>query len=43
MNEINIQDVSFVEIETLDSAAELTAESVCACGCGMCICIVLDE
>ena len=37
--EIDVQDTSFVEIEALDDAAELSAEAICACGCGMGFCI----
>jgi len=36
--EFDVQDTGFVEIDTLDDAAELAAQSVCACGCSMCIC-----
>lgn len=37
--EVNVDDTSFVEIESLvDDTAQLAAEAVCPCGCGMCIC-----
>lgn len=41
MEERNVQDISFVEIETLVDA-ELSAEAVCPCGCGMCIVIEFE-
>ncbi len=36
--EVDVQDTNFVEIDTLDDAAELAARADCACGCAMCIC-----